>query len=58
MPWTRRLPTVEETSARQAESGQRYRSGEAFDTLLLDKVSGDLVGFSGIPRLEWSIPKF
>jgi len=52
------LPTVEETEALSRHGHARFLSREALDFNAYLKETGELVAKLGMPRLDWSVPKF
>jgi len=52
------LPTVEETEALSRHGHARFLSREALDFNAYLKETGALVAKLGVPRLDWSVPKF
>ncbi len=58
MPWANSLPTPEETEKVQAQFALEYQERKSFNLLIFRKDTNGFVGYSGIPRLDWSIPKF
>ena len=58
MPWATKAPTIEESEQVQANFASDFHEKKSFNMLLFDKSSGMLLGSCGIPRLDWSVPKF
>lgn len=59
MDWVRGpLPTVEETEALVRRAQARFLTREALDFNAYRKETGELVAKLGVPRLDWSVPKF
>ncbi len=52
------LPTVEETEALARHAWVRFLAREALDFNAYWKETGELVAKLGVPRLDWSVPKF
>jgi len=58
MDWAVRPQTLEETRAFCQESRVVWRAETAFNVLMIEKSSSRIVGASGYPRLDWSVPRF
>jgi RimJ/RimL family protein N-acetyltransferase len=51
-------PTAEQSEALAWRAGVRFRAHEALDFNAYLKETGELVAKLGVPRLDWSVPKF
>jgi len=58
MPWAKQLPTLAQTTQFCVEAERRFAASEGFDVILEDKGTGEIVGASGYPRLDWQVPRF
>lgn len=58
MPWAKQAPTLAETAQFCVEAQRRFAASEGFDVILEAKDSGEIVGASGYPRLDWQVPRF
>jgi len=58
VPWAAEPPVLADTLEFCREARRRFERNEGLDLILLDRRSGELVGGSGFPRLDWSVPKF
>ncbi|MGE0675252.1 MAG: GNAT family N-acetyltransferase [Methylibium sp.] len=58
MDWAVKPQTLDETRAFCLESRKLWQAGTALNLLMIDKASGSIVGASGYPRLDWSVPRF
>lgn len=52
------LPAVEETEALVRRARVRFLAREALDFNAYLKATGEFVAKLGVPRLDWSVPKF
>jgi ribosomal-protein-serine acetyltransferase len=58
MPWSQTLQTVEESEAVARRMAAKFLLREEMMLLLLDRVSGELVGSSGLHNIDWDVPRF
>ncbi len=58
MDWAVNPQTLNQTRAFCQESRAVWQAGTALNVLMIEKVSGQIVGASGYPRLDWSVPSF
>lgn len=58
MDWAVKPQTMEETRSFCRQSREAWQSETAFNALMIEKVSGEIVGSAGYPRLDWSVPRF
>lgn len=58
MPWADHIPSVEETEAFVRKSIADFVLRKELNFLIFLKDSDTFAGCIGIPRLEWSIPRF
>lgn len=58
MPWAKRLPTPEEAEISIRRSRLQFLDRSDLRLLLLMKDTGDLVGSSGLHRIDWQARKF
>lgn len=58
MPWAKEEPSLEDSEevCRQAEA--KYLLREDLMMLLIEKDSGELVGCSGVHRMDWEVGRF
>lgn len=58
VPWAAELPALSDTLSFCRDARSRWQRGEGLDLLLVEKRTGEIVGGSGFPRLDWSVPRF
>ncbi|MNI31360.1 Ribosomal-protein-serine acetyltransferase [compost metagenome] len=58
MPWARLLPTLEQSEASIRKSRLEFLERKDLRLLLFHKDSGELVGSSGLHRIDWQTRKF
>jgi RimJ/RimL family protein N-acetyltransferase len=58
MPWANPAPTVEQSEASARKAAARYLTREELTMRLLLKSTGEIIGSSGLTRIDWKIPKF
>jgi RimJ/RimL family protein N-acetyltransferase len=58
MPWAQQLPTLADIEAFVERSIRGFAERTSLDYLIVDKASETIAGVSGIPRLDWTVPKF
>jgi ribosomal-protein-serine acetyltransferase len=57
MPWAK-SQTPRKTQEFCARARLRQAAAEGLDVILQEKVSGEIIGAAGFPRLDWELPKF
>jgi RimJ/RimL family protein N-acetyltransferase len=58
MPWAHKEVTLEIEEGIVRRMHANFLAREDLPFFLLDKVSGELVGGSGLHRFDWSVPRF
>jgi RimJ/RimL family protein N-acetyltransferase len=58
MPWARTPQSRDQTAEFCARARQRFRDEEGLDLLMVDRSDGSVLGGTGYPRLDWSVPRF
>ncbi len=58
LPWAVNIPSVEETEARVREGRLKFLAREDLWFMLVHKESGQIIGGSGLHRINWDVPKF
>jgi len=58
MPWAQNIPTIEESEAGIRRSRLRFIERKDLRLLLVNKKTGQLVGSSGLHRIDWQTRKF
>lgn len=58
LSWAQEEPTAEESEVEARGARARFMERTDLQMLLFDRESGELVGGSGLHRIEWEIPKF
>ncbi|WP_438447172.1 GNAT family N-acetyltransferase [Gorillibacterium sp. sgz5001074] len=58
MPWAEHIPTVEDSEANIRRSVAEFIQRSDLRLLLFSKETGDLVGSSGLHRIDWEARKF
>ena len=58
MPWARERPTVDESEHAMREMVARWALRTDLTMLLFRKQDGELVGGSGLHRIDWTVPRF
>jgi RimJ/RimL family protein N-acetyltransferase len=58
MPWVHPAPSVEDSEIHARHAHAKFLMREELYWRLWLKASGDLIGCSGLHRINWSIPKF
>ena len=56
MPWAVTAPTLADSEEYVRRAASKYAAREDFALLLWCKATGDLVGGSGMHRVDWSVP--
>ncbi len=58
MPWAAERPDVDETEGYMRRHHASFIARTSLPMLMLDRSSHAVVGSTGIPRLDWSVPRF
>jgi RimJ/RimL family protein N-acetyltransferase len=58
LPWAKSCPSVEESEENSRQACCRFLSRESLRLNLIHKESGLMLGSSGFPRLDWTVPRF
>lgn len=58
MPWVHNIPSVEESEANIRQARLQFLAREDLRLLLFRKETGQLVGSSGLHRIDWSARRF
>jgi len=58
MPWSVPTPTVDNTEAWVRKAAAHFLTREQLNWKLLLKTNEQYVGTIGLPRLDWSVPRF
>jgi ribosomal-protein-serine acetyltransferase len=58
MPWAMRRPTVEESEEFVRRAHAKFLEREDLAFLLFDRETRQLVGGSGLHRIDWKVPSF
>ncbi|MDH3640905.1 MAG: GNAT family N-acetyltransferase [Gammaproteobacteria bacterium] len=58
MPWAAEQPSVAQTGAFCAEARENWESDLRYGLIMVEKDGGAIVGGSGYPNIDWSVPKF
>ncbi len=58
MPWAQELPTFEQSEAFVRGAAARFASREDLTLLLLERDSLELIGASGLHRMDWAVRTF
>jgi RimJ/RimL family protein N-acetyltransferase len=58
MPWATPTPTVDDTEAWCRKAYAEFLARRQLPLLLFLRGDGAFVGSSGMPRLDWSVPRF
>ena len=58
MPWATVRPTLEDSEKHVRKWHAKWILREDIQFLIFEKVSGILVGSTGLSRIDWKIPKF
>lgn len=56
MPWATEAPSLADSEEVVRRAAVKYLAREDFMLLLWDKATGELVGASGMHRIDWEIP--
>ena len=57
MPWAQKPPTLAETHKLCCEAAEKFRQGSDLMLLLFTKETGELIGSSGLHRIDWTVPR-
>lgn len=58
MPWADHVPEVAETEANVCAAYESYKARTDLRLHLFLKITGVLIGSSGLHRIDWDVPKF
>lgn len=58
MAWAAEPQTMDETRQFCAESRTAWQEETALNLVLVERATGEIIGGSGYPRLDWSVPAF
>ncbi|NEW05342.1 GNAT family N-acetyltransferase [Paenibacillus sp. SYP-B3998] len=58
MPWARNIPTIDESELRIRQSRLQFLDRTDLRLLLFKKETGQLIGSSGLHRIDWQSRKF
>lgn len=58
MPWAQRIPSVEESEVSIRKSRLQFLERSDIRLLLFHKKTGQLIGSSGLHRIDWRVRKF
>ncbi len=58
MPWAKERPSVEDTEEVVRRGHAKFVAREDLLLLLFEKATGEVVGGSGLHRIDWSVPAF
>jgi RimJ/RimL family protein N-acetyltransferase len=58
MPWAHMNQTEQDVEANIRDSIAKFITREDLRLHLLDKVTGEFIGSSGLHRINWAVPKF
>ncbi len=58
MDWAVEPQTTQETADFVRRSETSWRDETALNLLIVERESGEIVGATGYPRLDWAVPKF
>jgi RimJ/RimL family protein N-acetyltransferase len=58
MPWAKEFPSIEESEENSRQAYCRFLSRESLRLCLVHRESGLMLGSSGFPRLDWTVPRF
>jgi len=58
MDWAVNPQTLAETAKFVAESETSWQEEKALNLLMVEPATGEIVGATGYPRLDWNVPKF
>ncbi|HEX8464437.1 MAG TPA: GNAT family N-acetyltransferase [Abditibacterium sp.] len=57
MPWAKTLPSLEESEANLRQAAARWIERSDLRLNLFSKATGELVGGSGLHRIDWNVPR-
>ncbi len=58
MPWAKQRPSVEESEATVRSFHAEFIAREDLPLLIFARDGGELVGGTGLHRIEWNVPRF
>ena len=58
MDWAVRPQTPEETAEFVSGSETSWQEETALNLLMVEQETGEIIGATGYPRLDWAVPKF
>ncbi|HEX7843815.1 MAG TPA: GNAT family N-acetyltransferase, partial [Kofleriaceae bacterium] len=58
MPWATARPSVDETEAHVRRSAASFVARTSLPMLIVRRDSQAFVGATGLPRMDWSVPRF
>jgi len=58
MPWAQEKPSVEKSEENSRRAYAKFLLREDITLRLIHKPTGDILGSSGLHRIDWSVPKF
>ena len=58
MDWAVEPQTLAETQTFCSQSLEHWQAETAFNAVMVERASGEIVGSCGYPRLDWSVPRF
>ncbi len=58
MPWAQEIPSIEQSEVFARESAARFARRVDLPLLLFDRSNDQLIGASGLHRIDWSVPSF
>ena len=58
LPWAKILPSVEDSEADIRQAAARWIERSDLRLMLFSKESAELVGGSGLHRIDWDVPRF
>jgi len=58
MEWAVEPQKLDETRKFCTESRSAWEADTALNCLMIERDNGEIIGSSGYPRIDWSVPKF
>lgn len=58
MPWAQEIPSAAQSEIFARESAARFARREDLPLLLFERGTDQLIGASGLHRIDWSVPSF
>jgi RimJ/RimL family protein N-acetyltransferase len=58
MPWAQQIPTLEESEIISRQGRVHYLERSDLRLYLIDKITGQFIGSSGLHRIDWDVRKF